>query len=160
MVKTIVDSETGYVRLNLSQGVGPGRANNIDDVTYIQYLLNQIVQHPRFTSIKSACKSNGAKLAVDGIIGPKTRAQIKAFQLHFKSEGWGNMADGCVDTIRGQFIDKKAGFYTLSLFDWALLQTVPGELISTNSLLDRPDFPPRLKAIAMVVRNQNDQLVA
>ena len=157
MVKTITGSE-GYMQLNLSLGVGPGRANNIDDVTYVQYLLNQVVQHPNFTDIKSSCKAHGAKLAVDGIIGPKTKTQIKAFQLHFKNKGWGNVADGCVDTIKNAFVNKK-GFYTLALFDWALMQTTNEEMLTTNALFERPDFPARLKPIAMRVQACNNNMV-
>lgn len=153
MVKVRI-TDDGYAKMNLSLGVGPGRANNIDDVTYVQYLLNHVIQHPKFISAKLSCKKNGAKLVVDGLIGPKTKLQITAFQMHFRNAGWGNFVDGCVDTLKG-ILTPTNKFYTLSLFDWAIMEIADPNVVDTNSLTKRSDFPPRLKTVAMRIQAIN-----
>jgi peptidoglycan hydrolase-like protein with peptidoglycan-binding domain len=56
---------------SLKSSVGPGRANDPQDVSIVQYLLNAAMD--RIGSLED-------RLEVDGIYGPKTLAAIKTFQ--------------------------------------------------------------------------------
>ncbi|PZO04579.1 MAG: hypothetical protein DCF30_00395 [Hyphomicrobiales bacterium] len=149
MVKIV--NRGGYNRLELTLGVGPGRANNIDDVTYVQFLLNKIVQADANLALRQMCKPHDKKLVVDGIIGPKTKTQIKAFQRHVKTYNKGIIADGCVDKY-GLNVSDKEHRYTFFALIMEVMFVCP---CSLAGLVNEPDFPPRLAAIGRAVYNSN-----
>lgn len=65
----------------LRNSVGDGGVNNSKDVKYVQFLLCDW----RYCA-------GGTGIAVDGIVGPKTKAEIRAFQSKHT-----NITDGRVD---------------------------------------------------------------
>lgn len=151
MVKMVVD-EDFHCSLQLTLGVGPGRANNVDDVAYVQFLLNKIIQNPQYAAIRKMCGAHDKKLAVDGIIGPKTKSQIKAFQLYMKRRVPKLVADGCVDQYRASDGFEKRSRYTFFMLLTAITTVFPGAIAD---LVDEPDFPPKLAAVARTVQSFN-----
>ncbi|WP_326906067.1 hypothetical protein [Bosea sp. (in: a-proteobacteria)] len=151
MVKMVVDEEYGC-SLELTLGVGPGRANNVDDVAYVQFLLNKVIQNPQYATIRKMCGAHGKKLAVDGIIGPKTKSQIKAIQLYMKRWEPRLVADGCIDQFRASDNLDKRSRYTFWLLLFAITTVFKGAI---SDLVDEPDFPPKLAAMGKTVQNFN-----
>ncbi len=47
----VIETDDGTM-LTVDLGVGPGRANNRDDVTVVQYLLNLYFQHPNQARVR------------------------------------------------------------------------------------------------------------
>lgn len=131
--------------------MGVGRANNIDDVLLVQYLLNLWLQHPSSGSYRSMARPGGAAaLKQDGLFGPRTAAQIILFQAAMAVDRNAPiLADGCIDRIPGGdnfFIPGGKGMiYTIlglnaevsklyvrengSMLDLAGLQGFPSKLI-------------------------------
>lgn len=82
-VLSILDGPDHY--WGIDKGVGWGCKNYWDDVMLIQYLLNTTIS---------------AKLAQDGIFGPKTEKAIRKFQKK-KTNGWRPWVDGKIDSANG-----------------------------------------------------------
>lgn len=149
MVRMVIDTDFNC-SLELTLGVGPGRANNVDDVAYVQFLLNMVIQNPEYAAIRKMCGTHGKKLVVDGLIGPKTKSQIKAFQLYIKRWEPKLIADGCVDQYRISDNFEKRSRYTFWMLLVAVSMVFKGAIAD---LVDEPDFPPRLAAVARAVKN-------
>ena len=99
----VIETNDGTM-LTVEMGVGPGRANNRDDVTVVQYLLNLYFQHPNQARVRQLGGTAASrKLVVDGIIGPKTNAAIRAFQdLITLTDNARVICDGRVDKLRNE----------------------------------------------------------
>jgi hypothetical protein len=144
--------EPSFNMLSVSLGVGPRRANNLDDVTLVQHLLNLWLQHPNFAAVKARAGTSGRALVTDGIIGPKTKAQILLAQRYVTSLGVGMICDGCVDKMSIANFHNR-GFYTV----YCLHQMVTDNHgVSVHEMCFDPDFPPRLKAVAIAARSQSN----
>lgn len=109
MVKMIYDNEP---IMSVTLGVGPGRANNIDDVTLVQFMLNIWLQDRSNAVTRQRAGKAGRALTVDGIIGPKTKSQILLFQKAMAKAGNPTQCDGCVDRMPDFFMHA-GGIYTL-----------------------------------------------
>lgn len=120
MVKMIELGADPFMSVTL--GVGPGRANNIDDVTLVQFMLNIFFQDKSNAVLRQRAGATGKALAVDGIIGPKTKAQILLFQKDMTQRGIFMKKDGCVDRIpNGADSDLYGGgFYTMPWLHFAV----------------------------------------
>lgn len=142
MVKVIKGRDS--VHLGVSLGVGPGRANNIDDVTLVQYMLNLWLQHPETALVKSNAGDRGKPLATDGIIGPKTKAQILLFQEDQKYSGFSFICDGRMDRYDSDFASKRI-YYSMYLLHISVmaLHGVP-----VHEMRYFPGFPKRILAMA------------
>ncbi|WP_376986882.1 hypothetical protein [Bosea sp. R86505] len=78
----ILDFGDDQIFFTVTMGVGPGRANNRDDVTLVQYYLNLWISHELVAAERRQFGERARQLlATDGIIGPKTKARIKMFEL-------------------------------------------------------------------------------
>lgn len=146
----VIETDDGTM-LTVDLGVGPGRANNRDDVTVVQYLLNLYFQHPNQARVRElAGAAASRKLVVDGIIGPKTKTQIRTFQLAISQmDNALVVCDGCVDKIRnGSMV---VGGPELALYTIFELNSYACALYLENNditgLRFRSDFPPRLVPI-------------
>jgi hypothetical protein len=107
--------------MSVTMGVGPGRANNIDDVTLVQFMLNIWLQDRSNAVTRQRAGKAGRALTVDGIIGPKTKSQILLFQKAMVKAGNPTQCDGCVDRLPEPAFNMYAGgIYTL----WMLHVTV------------------------------------
>jgi len=134
----------------VTMGVGPGRANNRDDVTLVQYYLNLWIAHPS-VAMERRQFGAGAKglLATDGIIGPKTKARIKMFDLWMHDMVTGHPGDGCIDRMpNNRPVYLKAGggwgsylIYHLNHYVVEFYKQAYGNLLN---LARCGDFPPRL----------------
>jgi len=144
----VIETEAGPM-LTVDLGVGPGRANNRDDVTVVQYLLNLYFHHPNQARVRELGGVN-RKLVVDGIIGPKTKTQISTFQLAINQmDNALIICDGCVDKIRnGSMV---VGGPELALYTIFELNSYACALYLDDNditgLRFRRDFPPRLVPI-------------
>lgn len=127
-------------------GVGPKRANNRDDVTVVQYLLNLYFQHPENGSARRfAGSAANQPLKIDGIIGPKTNARIKMFQDFMTSIGLFVVCDGCVDKPRGDMVvpGKSSHLYTIFELN-SHVRYLYLDHSDITHLRHRADFPARL----------------
>ncbi|CAN5354807.1 hypothetical protein BH10PSE8_BH10PSE8_13760 [soil metagenome] len=138
-----IDDSTFFV---VEMGVGPGRANNRDDVALVQYFLNLWFKHPANAGARAvAGVASSAMLKVDGLIGPKTKSRIKAFQTAMVSRGISVVRDGCVDKMKDFnwiFIDgTNMAVYTIFYLNIEIKQLYENELVRLNF---RDDYPPIL----------------
>lgn len=145
----VIDIQDGTM-LTVDLGVGPGRANNRDDVTVVQYLLNLYFQHPNQARVRElGGPSASRKLVVDGIIGPRTKAAIATFQdAIVVMDNAQLVCDGCVDRIRNEtmVIRGTSALYTIfELNSYACALYLDDYDIT--GLRFRSDFPPRLVPI-------------
>jgi peptidoglycan hydrolase-like protein with peptidoglycan-binding domain len=94
---------------SLKSSVGPGRTNDPQDVSVVQYLLNAAMD--RVGSLED-------RLEVDGIFGPKTLAAIRAFQQEHTK-----VVDGRVDPNMETIValNREAGHF-ISLFNGHYLE--------------------------------------
>ncbi len=143
-VVNYVDDSTFFV---VEMGVGPGRANNRDDVALVQYLLNLWFKHPANAGARVAAGvASGAMLTVDGLIGPKTKARIKAFQTAMVSRGVNVIRDGCIDKIKDidwMFVDgPSVAIYTMFYLNIQIKELYEYEMVRLHF---RADFPERLR---------------
>ena len=140
-VVTYVDDTTLFL---VEMGVGPGRANNRDDVTLVQYFLNLWFQHPENARARAVGGASNV-LKADGIIGPKTKAKIKAFQNAMISRGKCILSDGCLDRMRFDddiiVPDNKMSVYGIFCLNLEIKRLYEDELVRLNF---REDFPQRL----------------
>ncbi|PTM39177.1 peptidoglycan-binding domain-containing protein [Bosea sp. 124] len=140
----VIEDEFGTMFV-VELGVGPKRANNRDDVTVVQYLLNLYFEHPENASARRFAGGGYAPLKVDGIIGPKTNARIKKFQEFMTSIGLFLVCDGCVDKARADMVvpGKSSCLYTIfELNSHVRYLYLDGTDIIP--LRHRADFPARL----------------
>lgn len=143
----VIETSDGTM-LTVEMGVGPGRANNRDDVTLVQYLLNLYFQHPMKARVRElGGAAFNRPLTVDGIIGPKTKNAIIVFQCALvQLENAQVICDGRIDKLRNdQMIVKgtDADFYTIfELNNFACALYLEDDDIT--GLRFRSDFPPRL----------------
>ena len=145
----LIETDLGNM-FTVDMGVGPGRANNRDDVTVVQYLLNLWLQHPETARVRQlAGPAASRRLVVDGIIGPKTNACIELFQCAiYQLSNAPIICDGCIDKPRVSMItpDKSRSLYTifeLNNFVCALYF----DSFYISDARTRSDFPPRLLPI-------------
>lgn len=144
MAKVIEDA-IGTI-FSVEMGVGPRRANNRDDVTVVQYLLNLWLQHPENSRARRFAGTVGSRaLKVDGIIGPKTNACIRVFQDFIVTDGALIICDGCIDRPRAdmQVQANDARLYTI----FELNSYVRSLYLDHDDITDlrfRSDFPARL----------------
>jgi len=137
--------------LTVEMGVGAGRANNRDDVTLVQYLLNLYFQHPNQARVRQLGGTAASrKLVVDGIIGPRTNAAILAFQNAIcATDNARVICDGRVDKLRNEQVVVKGSdmqLYTIfELNNYAYALYLEDEDIT--GLRFRSDFPSRLVPI-------------
>ncbi len=130
----------------VEMGVGPGRANNRDDVALVQYFLNLWFAHPDNAGARAKA---GASLKVDGLIGPKTNGRIKAFQSYMKANGRALLADGCIDRMRDEMImigDDSGSVYAIFCLNVEIMQLYVQDLVN---LRRRADYPNRLEPMLM-----------
>ncbi|PZO03689.1 MAG: hypothetical protein DCF30_02430 [Hyphomicrobiales bacterium] len=132
-------------------GVGTGRANNLDDVTLVQYLLNLYFQHPQQARVRELGGAASKALAVDGLFGPKTRKSIELFQAAIITMDNARVAmDGRVDRLRDQsrmMTGARQDFYTIfELNSYACKLNFNHH--DAIELRRRSDFPPRLTPAA------------
>ncbi len=94
---------------SLKSSVGPGRANDPQDVSIVQYLLNASMD--RHGSLDD-------RLEVDGIFGPKTQKAIQDFQRKYCK-----VVDGRVDPNMETLtrLNSEAGYF-VSLNDGSYLE--------------------------------------
>ena len=128
-------------------GVGAGRANNRDDVTLVQYLLNLYFQHPNQARVRELGGPDSRRLAVDGLFGPKTRKAIELFQAAIISMDNARVAlDGRVDRLRDESrmeTGDRNDFYTIfELNNYACKLNF--NHYDAIDLRHRSDFPSRL----------------
>lgn len=128
-------------------GVGAGRANNRDDVTLVQYLLNLYFQHPNQARVRELGGPASRTLVVDGLFGPKTRQAIELFQAAIISMDNARVAaDGRVDRLRDEskmMTGVDNDFYTIfELNNYAC--RLHFNHYDAIDLRHRRDFPPRL----------------
>lgn len=146
MAKVISYGESGCMFL-VEMGVGPGRANNRDDVTLVQYFLNLWFAHPDNAVARAVA---GVPLKVDGLIGPKTKVRIKTFQSMMKAHGLPLLADGCIDRMRDeQWIivdDGKGSIYAIYCLNAEIMRLYDENLVN---LYHRADYPKRLEPMLM-----------
>ncbi len=149
MAKVVVDP-IGIPVFTVEMGVGVGRANNKDDVTLVQYLLNLWLTHSSMVVARQKMGSaNSRKLDVDGIYGPKTGNRIRQFQKWAVSESWPLMCDGRVDKNPngscGEIKDTRKS-YTIDAINTVIYVKYHTTTFGTmTSLGDRSDFPNSLK---------------
>lgn len=98
-----------------TMGVGPGRANNIDDVLLVQFMLNIYFQDKSNAVARQRAGTNGKALKEDGLIGPKTKAQILMFQRAMSAEGFTIQRDGCIDRLPALSVPHKVNYSILLL---------------------------------------------
>jgi hypothetical protein len=145
MAKIVEFDRSGYQHmLSVEMGVGPGRANNCDDVTLVQYLLNLWLAHPSNAAFRQSKGTAAKPLATDGIIGPKTKARILLFQRTLKSRGIACTCDGCVDKMPNYTNSYSGKYYTIYLLDTEVYERYG---LSVVDLIYRPDYPPMLLRI-------------
>lgn len=143
----VIETNDGTV-LTVEMGVGTGRANNRDDVTVVQYLLNLYFQHPNQAGARSILQpADRRKLVVDGIIGPRTKTAIGAFQVAITvTDNAQVVCDGCVDRIRNEsMVVRGAGQSLYTIFE--LNSYACALYLEDNDITGlrfRSDFPPRL----------------
>ncbi|HEV7261188.1 MAG TPA: hypothetical protein VGN82_25650 [Bosea sp. (in: a-proteobacteria)] len=146
MVKIVEIDNSGYQhRLSVGMGVGPGRANNRDDVTLVQHLLNLWLQHPSNVTFRKGKGTAARPLATDGIIGPKTKAQILMFQRAMKARGTACTCDGCIDKMPNYTNSYNGKLYTIYLLDEEVYR------LHDLSVVDMRNFPDFPKALLSVV---------
>lgn len=143
----VIETSDGTM-LTVDMGVGPGRANNRDDVTVVQYLLNLYFQHPDQARVRElGGPSASRKLVVDGIIGPRTKAAIATFQNAITCmDNAQVICDGCVDRIRNEsMVISGTGLALYTIFELNNYATALYlEDSDITGLRFRADFPPRL----------------
>ncbi|KPH81913.1 peptidoglycan-binding domain-containing protein [Bosea vaviloviae] len=143
----VIETSDGTM-LTVEMGVGPGRANNRDDVTLVQYLLNLYFQHPNQARVRQLGGTAASrKLVVDGIIGPRTNAAILAFQNAIcATDNARVICDGRVDKLRNEQVvvaGSDMQLYTIfELNNYACALYLEDEDITW--LRFRSDFPSRL----------------
>lgn len=141
----VIEDSLGTI-LTVDLGVGPNRANNRDDVTVVQYLLNLWLQHPVSALARTIAGTAGSRpLIVDGIIGPKTNACIKVFQKYVNTEPGGSViVDGRIDRPKSNWSvpGQNKAYAILELNGYARGYYLDHEDIT--ALRFRSDFPPRL----------------
>lgn len=154
MAKVVRCNDTDMFMVGL--GVGAGRANNLDDVTLVQYLLNIWLDHPKTAVYRRRLGATGGKLlAVDGIFGPKTGARILHLQKYFCEQGITTACDGRIDRMPDGEMFAGSGANAKFRTIWSLnihvgWLFVGVEEYSVLELYKRHDFPVRL--IPMVRR--------
>src|SRR6185369_2802559 len=78
---------------DVTASVGYGSFNLTDDVKTVQFFLKRIYSNKDLKRRKP-----WGEMAVDGKVGPITRAWITQFQIFCNSEGGNTMVDGIVDS--------------------------------------------------------------
>lgn len=145
MAKIVEFDRSGYQHmLSVEMGVGPGRANNRDDVTLVQYLLNLWLAHPSNAAFRRGKGAAAKPLATDGIIGPKTKTQILLFQRMIKARGTACVCDGCVDKMPDYTNSYGSNFYTIYLLDTEVYELYG---LCVVDMRKRADFPKMLLRI-------------
>ena len=146
MAKVVAYGESDCMFL-VEMGVGPGRANNRDDVALVQYFINLWFAHPENAGSRGVA---GAPLKVDGLIGPKTKGRIKAFQSVMKANGRALLADGCIDRMKDEMWiivdDDKGSVYAIFCLNVELMRLYESNLVR---LFHRADYPTRLEPMLM-----------
>ena len=149
MAKVIGSSDSCMFLVEM--GVGPGRANNRDDVALVQYFLNLWFAHPNNAGARAkAGVSLSNVLKVDGLIGPKTKARIMAFQSMMKASGRSLLADGCIDRMRNEdwvlVGDDMGSVYAIFCLNVEIMHLYESNLVH---LRYRADYPKRLEPMLM-----------
>jgi hypothetical protein len=149
----ILDFGDDQIFFTVTMGVGPGRANNRDDVTLVQYYLNLWISHESVAAERRQFGERARQLlATDGIIGPKTKARIKMFETWMNDMQPWPRGDGCIDRMpndRPGFrrADGSIGtcmIFYLNEYVVEFYEPVYGNLLN---LTRRPDYPPRLRSL-------------
>jgi hypothetical protein len=155
MAKVIV-SDDFMIMMVIENGVGLGRANNIDDVVLIQYMLNIWIQHQKTAYWRQRSGLNDSKpLIVDGLFGPRTGRRILQFQNYCNKNAIPVIPDGRVDIIpAGATLvsqSKKINLYTMAVLNSHIEWMFGGFMVfDLIDLYYKNDFPARL--IPMVRR--------
>lgn len=146
--------DDGFSMLNLTLGVGKGRANNRDDVALIQFMLNKWLQPPHMSTLRSRAGANGRALSVDGLIGPKTNYQIRLFQIHKSGNGNGVnlILDGAIDPFRPNTSRKESDFAYIQLWK-DLAASNWGDCL--EDMRYDPAFPKSLVGMAQTCVNES-----
>jgi hypothetical protein len=149
----ILDFGDDQILFTVTMGVGPGRANNRDDVTLVQYYLNLWISHESVAAERRQFGERARQLlATDGIIGPKTKARIKMFETWMNDMQPWPRGDGCIDRMpndRPGFrrADGSIGtcmIFYINQYVVEFYEPVYGNLLN---LTRRPDYPPRLRSL-------------
>jgi len=145
----LIETDLGNM-FTVDMGVGPGRANNRDDVLVVQYLLNLWLQHPESARVRALAGPQASRrLAVDGIIGPKTKACIELFQGAITAlDDAPIICDGCIDKPRGDMTVPGLHQTTYTIFELNnYVCSLYFDHYYISEVYNRTDLPPRLRTI-------------
>jgi hypothetical protein len=90
---------------NVGEAIGYGCKNLAEDVKVVQFFLKRIYLIKDLRNLKP-----WGEMAVDGKVGPITRAWIMKYQIDCRNNGANTMVDGIVNTA-----GNSAGNYTASI---------------------------------------------
>lgn len=138
---------------NVDEAVGFGCKNMVDDVKVVQFFLKRV-----YTGIKQNLEFKPwGEMAVDGKVGPITRAWITKYQSDIRLRGGSCLIDGIVDkagngnnpnNLKGSISQTK---YTIRLLN-TTLRRHDSEVY--KNITTHPDVPADVKLIFMQAQAQ------
>lgn len=135
---------------NVSQAVGYGGQNWLEDVKIVQFFLKRLYTLPKYKPFKPT-----GEMTVDGKVGPITRAWIKKFQADCLSHGIATAVDGIVNkagNASGNYVSSiSKSFYTIRVLNnmMRINDTQVYKTLPTN-----PEVPPDVRIIFIQMHAQ------
>src|SRR5215813_8264985 len=140
---------------NVSQAVGGGCPNWLEDVKVVQFFLQRIYSKPKYLPFKP-----WGDMSVDGKVGPITKAWITKYQLDCRNHGVNTAVDGIIDKAGNDESNYKSSmshtWYTIRILNNMMFEndTAVYKTLSTN-----PEVPPDVRLIFLQMQAEGPSMV-